>query len=129
LDKNDVSVVPKLEDMVKAAETPQGRLHALWTLAGFNKVQPEILMTALQDQEAGVRENAVLISEQSGGQLPDNVLKALLGLAGDKNPKVQFQLLNTLGSFDSPEVSQVRQQLLFNALEDPWMRIAALSAL
>lgn len=129
LDKNDVSVVPKLEDMVKAAETPQGRLHALWTLAGFNKVQPEILITALQDQEAGVRENAVLISEQSGGQLPDNVLKALLGLAGDKNPKVQFQLLNTLGSFDSPEVSQVRQQLLFNALEDPWMRIAALSAL
>lgn len=129
LDQNDLSVVSKLENIVKTAESPQGRLHALWTLSGLNKLQPEILISALQDTEPGVRENAILISEQFGNQLPKNILDALVSLANDKDPKVQFQLLNTLGSFDTPQVSQVRQQLLFNAIDDPWMRIAALSAI
>jgi len=129
VDKNDLSVVPQLEKMVQSAETPQGRLHALWTLSGLQKVTSEILVNALKDPEAGVRENAVLISEQFADNLPQEILNALLRMAKDKDPKVQFQLLNTLGSIDNPQVSQVRQQLLFGAIEDPWMRIAALSAL
>jgi hypothetical protein len=34
------------------------RLHALWTLEGMNKLTPELVVQALQDREAGVRENA-----------------------------------------------------------------------
>src|SRR5262249_29872819 len=46
----------------------------------------------------------------------------------DPHPRVRYQLLLTLGDVDTPAAADVRQQLLFDGVEDEWMQLAALSA-
>nr|WP_295924434.1 PVC-type heme-binding CxxCH protein [uncultured Dyadobacter sp.] len=125
-DRNATSETASLEQMAISDKNPVGRLHALWTLEGLGLLKPSVIITALQDRSAGVRENAVKLSEAFA--LDAGVKNALYALQDDAHAKVRFQLLCTLGSIDTPESAQAREKLLFRDMEDPWMQIAALSA-
>jgi putative membrane-bound dehydrogenase-like protein len=127
IDGNDQTVITPLEQMVLNEKNPLGKLHALYTLEGLNALKPELLTKTLADHSAGVRENAVKLSEPF---LKDkNLQNALVGLQNDAHPKVRFQLLCTLGFLETPEAAKARENLLFKNIEDPWMQIAALSAI
>ena len=41
---------------------------------------------------------------------------------------MRYQLLCTLGSLNTPEAGEARQELLFKDINDDWVQIAALSA-
>jgi putative membrane-bound dehydrogenase-like protein len=127
IDRLAVSEAANLEKMVTDHKNPVARLHALWTLEGLNKLTPELLIKALNDKTAGVRENAVKLSEI----FPDNgaLVKAQLPLQDDPNAKVRFQLLCSLGSINTPESIRAREHILFKDLDDPWIQVAALSAI
>ncbi len=130
IDRNDKAVVPLLEKLAAGGESALGRLHALWTLHGLGALGEATLLEALGDPEAGVRENAIRMSEDlflkpnSSGLIVDR----LIALKKDKSPKVRFQLLASLGFVSSPAAVGARRELLFSNLEDNWMQIAALSA-
>lgn len=126
IDRNAHGEAIALEQMALSHGEPVGRLHALWTLEGLGLLKPSIIIKALDDQSAGVRENAVRLSELFAAEVV--VQKALIALQDDESAKVRFQLLCSLGSIDTPESAQVREKLLFRDVEDPWMQIAALSA-
>ena len=49
----------ELEAMALNTDQPLGRLHALWTLDGIGRLRPELIVDALGDSSAGVRENAI----------------------------------------------------------------------
>ncbi|MDP4284169.1 MAG: c-type cytochrome [Bacteroidota bacterium] len=127
VDRNHEIVVPELIKMAQNTQSSLGRLHALWTLEGMNKLTPELVMQALGDPEPGVRENAIKLAELHLDAWPDLVPK-LLALKEDNNAKVRYQLLCTLGSINTPEASEARQELLFKDINDKWVQIAALSA-
>jgi putative membrane-bound dehydrogenase-like protein len=127
VDRNHEMVVPALIKMVQNTQSPLGRLHALWTLEGMNKLTPELIMQALQDPESGVRENAIKLAELHLAASPDLAPK-LIALKEDANAKVRYQLLCTLGSVNTPEAGKARQELLFKDINDKWVQIAALSA-
>ncbi|GAA4444743.1 c-type cytochrome [Ravibacter arvi] len=127
VDRQDVSIVPDLEQMVSSSTVPEGRLHALWTLQGLNKLSAPLIAAALADREAGVRENAVRLAELHLKTAPE-LEKALVGLEKDPSDKVRFQLLCTLGFVASGEAAAVRQRLLFRDIQDEWVQIAAISA-
>ena len=113
-------------DLVKLFETSPsavGRLHALWTLDGLGKLDAALIAKALGDPEPGVRENAIILAE-SRPELADR----LAAMASDTNPKVQFQLLETLGNIHTPAGAAARDRLLFDHIEDRWFQTAALSA-
>lgn len=115
-----------LEAMVESRPTPVGRLHALWTLEGLGLLQPRLVVPALGDDDPGIRENAIILAER---WLSDAaVVDALLAMVDDPNPRVRFQLLATLGSVDTPASHVAQERLLFDAIEDEWMQVAALSA-
>lgn len=116
-----------LERLAGDATQPLGRLHALWTLEGIGQLRPGIIQSALSDPEAGVRENAIRLAELHLSHSP-RLGQALLALADEPHPRVRFQWLATLGEMDTPAAARLREQLLFDHLEDPWMQIAALSA-
>ena len=103
--KNDLSVVPAL---IKIVEGNEGffvslfnpgkdfaieRLHALWTLEGLQSIEPSILKTALKDEDARVRAAAIHICEPLLAKNDQEILQALKGLAGEKDPEVVQQLL------------------------------------
>ncbi|WP_228779861.1 PVC-type heme-binding CxxCH protein [Aquiflexum lacus] len=123
-----ISEIPKeLFEMASNIQKPEGRVHALWTLEGLGKTNPELIIPAFQDKEAGVRKNAIQIAELHLSKYPE-METALLQMVSDSYPKVRFQLLCTLGFLKSEAASKAREKLLFENIEDEWMQVAALSA-
>jgi putative membrane-bound dehydrogenase-like protein len=126
VDRQSAASVPPLVKMVETSQSAVARLHALWTLSGLHKLDPKLIRKALDDPDAGVRENAIILAEPllSSPGLLDEVLK----LEHDPNSRVQFQLLCTLGGVSTPASRAAQERLLARGIEDPWMQIAALSA-
>jgi putative membrane-bound dehydrogenase-like protein len=124
--RNDRAVVPALTTLATAGTTGLGRLHALWTLDGLGALNGDVILRALDDPDPGVRENAVLLAELHGS-VP-GLDGRLAAMTADPSPRVRFQVLATLGSFDTPVAAAAHERLLVGALDDPWMQIAGLSA-
>ncbi|MDO6439231.1 c-type cytochrome [Cyclobacterium sp. 1_MG-2023] len=120
-------VISDLEKMAKNKDSAEGRLHALWTLEGLKGLSTDLIIQALNDPVAGVRENAIKLSEMHLSE-SNELIDALLNLKTDPNARVRFQLLCTLGFIDTQEAAQVAEELLFQDLSDEWVQIAALSA-
>jgi len=127
VDRQASEQVNLLQQMLKNHEMAEGRLHALWTLEGLNALDDEHLLIALQDKEAGLRENAIKISERYLQQ-SSAVKDALYQLINDENAKVRFQLICTLGAIQEPKAQQLIWQLLKKDLHDEWVQYAALSS-
>lgn len=127
LDKKLNEIPESLTLLVENQNSPKGSVHALWTLEGLGKLSPVSILSALKHPEPGVRENAIKLAELHLDAAPE-LKEYLPKMKDDKDPKVRFQLLCTLGFLDSPEAAKARQDLLFGNLEGPWMQVAALSA-
>src|SRR5690606_14776763 len=87
----------------------------------------EMIQGALQDDESGVRENAIRLAEKRLISEPA-LTESLYALAGDKSVKVRFQLLLTLGEVEGPQAREIRELLLFGDVDDEWFQWAALTA-
>ena len=127
VDRQAPEAPARLARLVREGPSALGRLHALWTLEGLGKLEPDLVLSALGDADAGVRENAIRLAEPflpREGRLGER----LLSLAGDPDPRVRFQLLCTLGGVDSPRARTARDRLLYAGIEDEWTQVAALSA-
>ncbi|GAB2992772.1 c-type cytochrome [Cyclobacterium sediminis] len=126
VDQNLESLVSALKKLAVSGESPLGRLHALWTLQGMDALDQETLASSFKDPVAGVRENAVKLSEFF--LIESSYLEShLLSLRDDPDPKVRFQLMQTLGYIESENAFQVRKELLFKDIDDKWVQLAALS--
>jgi putative membrane-bound dehydrogenase-like protein len=126
VDRKDKEAIPLLRQMAKNIESPLGRLHALWTLQGLGQLSTDIVKQSLMDEVPGIRQNAIRLAESY--QDEPSMIDALLALQDDKDPKVRYQLLLTLGFVDSPSVTEARQAMLFKDIQDEWIQVAALSA-
>ncbi|MEM8488112.1 MAG: PVC-type heme-binding CxxCH protein [Bacteroidota bacterium] len=126
VDQQDAAAAPLLETLLMGASTPEARVHALWTLDGLDALQPAHIVIGLQDEEAGVRENAIVLAEQHAATYP-TLWDALLDLEEEPNTRVRFQLLCTLGFLDTKDSRQMQQRLLEADIDDPWVQLAALS--
>ncbi|MBI3680255.1 MAG: c-type cytochrome [Acidobacteria bacterium] len=127
VDRKPAEAVTLLEQMARSHESSLARLHALWTLEGFGKLETQWIVKALEDPVAGVRENAVILSEtRLAGE--SGLADRLLALADDPDARVRFQLLATLGFVESAAARAARDKLLLRDIEDRWVQIAALSA-
>jgi putative membrane-bound dehydrogenase-like protein len=127
VDRKPAEAVPLLSAMAASDASPLARVHAIWTLDGFGALKPDQIDKALQDSSAGVRENAIRLAEPRMSE-DTGLLKRLLSMGADPDPRVRFQLLCTLGFVSTPAARQVRDKLLVSGLGDKWIQIAALSA-
>ena len=84
--------------MTTSGKTALGRLHALWTLHGLNGLTSEVLITALKDKHAGVREHAIRLSEPFVKTSPQ-LAATILSMANDSAYRVKLQLAWSLGEF------------------------------
>jgi putative heme-binding domain-containing protein len=96
-------------------------------LQGLGALDEPTLLSALQNKEAGVRENAVQLAELEGQKLPQ-ALAQLPSLQNDPSPKVRFQLLCSLGALQSNESQTARETILLRDIEDRWVQVAALAS-
>ncbi|MBI3698018.1 MAG: c-type cytochrome, partial [Acidobacteria bacterium] len=124
VDRGGDRAVTVLVRLFETADSAVTRVHALWTLEGLGKLDAGLIEKALDDKEAGVRENAIILAES---RLPALAPKLLM-MENDPDPRVRFQLLATLGFVDSPASRAAQDRLVARDIEDPWVQIAALSA-
>ena len=112
-ERQDKSSIADLHDLAAQSKTPLGRLHALSVLAGQKALSPSILIRALDDADAVVREHAVRLM---GSQTPKQQLNRL---ARDASNRVRFQV-----------ALAAEQPLPFpdSDFGDRWMRAAILGS-
>jgi len=120
----------KLAELL-TSDNELARLHSLWILQGRNKLTADQLTWALEDPAAGVRENALLIAENSLSSNQD-LLKNCIALMTDADARVRMQAALTVSTLDDVMFDQHKAELLPVYLEaantkmDDW-NIAAIT--
>ena len=103
--KQDRSVVPALQGLVRTSKNPLARFHALWTLEGLNALSAQLAREVLADPDPRVRIQALRASEslyKAGDHSFDADYRRL---ASDGNTDVVIQAMLTMNLLKTPETS------------------------
>jgi putative membrane-bound dehydrogenase-like protein len=120
------AAIAPLENLFATSDFAPARLHAMWTLHGLKALQNSILLQALRDAHAGVRENALILAEEGLAAKPD-ILEAALKLAQDADARVRMQTALTLSTLERAPDEKTQEALLAIAKQDAhdlWTRLA-----
>lgn len=124
-EKQDRSAITTLQSLVGQAQTPQGKIHALWSLQGLGGVNDAALTTALEDANPEVRAQAMSLGEGRWTKLVSKA--ALMQQAQEAAPAVQrqvaFQIADLLPALDDASWSQIVQR----SESDAWLESALLT--
>ena len=129
VERADKGVARSLAQLAGTAKDWKTRLHALWTLDGFDAIEPAIVVAALGDQSPEVRAGAIRIAEKWLGQPNSPVQAAVLARLGDREWPVRHQLAASLGVMTGDARDQAMVSLLDRHGDDPITVDAALSGL
>jgi putative membrane-bound dehydrogenase-like protein len=138
------SAVRPLTSIALSGSRPKSRLQALCALDGMRALTPSLLLQALRDQDPGVREHVVRLSEQfltankpAGGMTQtqrssssdrEKWAVALLSLVDDPSPRVRYQLAFTLGEWPDTRAGEGLARLARANPADLHLRTAILSS-
>jgi mono/diheme cytochrome c family protein/glucose/arabinose dehydrogenase len=129
VERGDTSVVPALEELAAKGKSPMGRVHALWTLEGVQRLSVKTAIRALDDSDPRVRAAAVRVGE---GFLRDEerfeLLPKWIARAGtESSPEVQLQLVLSLGEARDAASDAAMVALLRRAPDNTFLRDAVLT--
>ena len=120
------SAAPDLERLAASAALPQARAQALWTLRSLGVLSAEAVARALRDSDAGVRRQALRLSEVFSATHPE-LLAAIVTLGDDADAPLRQQLAYTLGEWKAPAAGIALAKLLRKD-DDRFIRAAAMSS-
>lgn len=121
--KGDLSVVPALKSLAietapwfgsKEVDFGIQRVHALWTLAGLDALDKDLLLELLEDEDPRVRAAAIRNCEPYLEENDSKVIRLLAGLIDDPDKNVQIQLGLSMRSSKTPEAKAVIYELMKN---------------
>jgi mono/diheme cytochrome c family protein/glucose/arabinose dehydrogenase len=130
-------VITRLEKLAgNKTVAPYTRLHALWTLEGFDRSVYDFnklsgtAFTALDDNHPRVRAAAIRILEPAIAQNDEDVLIRLEELAEKESSEfVQLQLLGSLGESNDEKALQLMAKLLDKNAESVYFNEMALTGI
>lgn len=130
VEKSPKAAVPLLKKLATTGENPLGRLHALWTLEGMNRLDFSTITTALTDKDPKIRAAAIRLSEPTlGSKKRDEILPHVLALATDTDPSVRLQFVLTISEVGTPAADEALAGVLPDDSAGPLIRDAAISGL
>jgi putative membrane-bound dehydrogenase-like protein len=127
LERQDKSAVADLKLMALNGASPEARMHALWMLNALAGLEPGDVQTALKDSDWRIRENAIRLSESFLNKSAP-LATAVIAMAADSDPHVQFQDSLTLGDMKDRRALGTLAELAHARSADPWFRVAILSS-
>jgi putative membrane-bound dehydrogenase-like protein len=125
LERQDPAAAPLLRDLAANSPLPQARIHGLWCLEGLAALDAALVMNALKDPDPHLREHALRLSEAFLAK-SEPMRSAVLAMTGDPEPRVQFQLALTLGTWKDARVLDALAQLTLRRARDSWFQAAIL---
>jgi glucose/arabinose dehydrogenase/mono/diheme cytochrome c family protein len=105
--KQDRSVVPALQQIVRGSKNPFARYHALWTLEGLDALDAAFVRQQMKDPSPRMRIQAIRASEslfKAGDRTFDADYRAL---TSDKDADVVIQAMLTLNYFKAANLADV----------------------
>ncbi len=126
--RQDKSALQPLRKLVTTSKSALARLHALWTLQGMDALTSELLLAALSDSNAGVREHAVRLSEPFLDSSPA-LAAAVSQLANDRAYRVRMQVAYSLGEMKPAAALTTLVSLATTIGNDLDLRTALLSSI
>jgi putative heme-binding domain-containing protein len=127
LERGDKAVAPALQMLAASSQSPEARLHALWSLDGFGELRDDDLLAALHDEHPGVLRNAILLCEPRLAT-SDKLLTALTRLVDHPDAKVRLQLTLTLGESEAKVAGIALRKITSSVGDDPWLAEAVVSS-
>ena len=126
MEREDRAAVPLLEKLARDARSPQGRVHALASLAGFDALTEAIVQERMDDADPHVREFAVKLGERFADR-PTQVAAWIRRLR-DPDVRVRWQVAFSLGSTADAAVVDALVRLAVEDGADRWFRFAILTS-
>ena len=113
-----------LEDLVLHGESPIARLHALWTLEGLGRIDPDLLYDALGDPDMHVRASATVLYRRflKIESMQGAIVEDFSQLQSDENLLIKLQLVQALGLLGTDGAERLLTPLLQELSETPeWL--------
>jgi putative membrane-bound dehydrogenase-like protein len=130
IERQDRQAVPLLCEAARKAAQPLARVHALWALQGLKALTDEVLLAALKDRHAGVREQAMQLAVGGHGWIRSGALyEPVLNLANDPELRVRLRVALFLANDPFHDAQWNLAKIANRDSADPWMRTAILSGL
>ena len=127
-ERKDPAAVGPLHALAATAELAQGRMQALYALAGAGALSAEDLLPRLSDPHPRVREHAVRLAESLATESAP-LRDRLLTMVDDPDLRVRYQLAFSLGEFSDARSATALAKLLDRDGDDSWFRLAVFSSL
>jgi mono/diheme cytochrome c family protein len=103
--KQDKSVVPALQQMVRASPSLFGRFHAMWTLEGLSALDAALVRQQMEDPNPKMRIQAIRASETLYKAGDRSLAADYRRLAQDTDVDVVIQAMLTLNVLKDPRVA------------------------
>jgi glucose/arabinose dehydrogenase/mono/diheme cytochrome c family protein len=105
--KQDKSVVPALQQMVRGSSNFAGRVHALWTLEGLGALDVGLVREQMKDPNPQMRIQAIRASETLYKSGQRSLLDDYRAAAQDPDTDVTIQGMLTLHLFKAPDLGTI----------------------
>lgn len=126
-ERQDKSTIAALRELAHSAKIPEGRLQAMYVLAGMQSLDADTILERMADEHPQVRRHAIRLC---GGLPPsDSLNEQLTALVDDSSIEVRYQLAFSLGSIDHPDRNELLKRIGRRDVDSPWMRLAVQSSL
>ena len=112
-----------IDELKKMAVGSQSttKIHALWILQSVGKLGTDILLKAMQDASAGIRENALIISEDFTHD--QRVVEQLIKSLQDEETRVRMQAALSVSFIPKENINIYKEQIvqsLNQPADDKW---------
>ncbi len=125
--KRDEATVPALRKLAVSGRNPLGRLEALWTLSGMDRIDTQTLRTAMNDADARVASAAIRLSEPFLATKDNSLLADVLKQSRRADVRLQFVL--SISAVPNPAAEQSLADVVAQSADEPYIKDAALSGL
>lgn len=126
-ERQDEQTPALVREFLKRTESPLGRMHGLYVLAGLKALTANDLMPRLADEHPRVREHAIRLAERVAADSP-RLRERLYQLSEDDDLRVRYQLAFSLGEISGERATRALAKLARSDAADRWMRLAILSS-
>jgi putative membrane-bound dehydrogenase-like protein len=122
--RQDKAAVPALEKLLRGAQWPLARMHALHALGGLGALKEEDVVAGLGDGDRRVREHAVRLAEGFASSV--RVQQMLVAVAHEQDPRVRLQVAFSAGAMPADTAGHLLITVLRSGAKEPWLRLAVL---
>jgi glucose/arabinose dehydrogenase/mono/diheme cytochrome c family protein len=105
--RQDKSVAPALQEMVRSSSSLLARFHALWTLEGLSALDASLVREEMKDPNPDMRIQAIRVSESLIKAGDTSLEKDIRALAKDPDAKVVIQSMLTLNLLKAPDIKTI----------------------